>query len=62
VYHIFRYFIDENISRKSKQRIIMITTNIPNDKKSLIESINISNKTKKININSSYSSIGMRRV
>jgi len=62
VYHIFRYFIDENISRKSKQRIIMITTNIPNDKKSLIESRNISNKTKKININSSYSSIGMRRV
>jgi divalent metal cation (Fe/Co/Zn/Cd) transporter len=39
VYHIFRYFMDENISRKSKQRIIMITTNI-------IESINISNKTK----------------
>jgi hypothetical protein len=61
VYHIVRYFIDENISRKSKQRIIMITTNIPNDKKSLIES----NKTKKLNINSSYSSIGhigMRRV
>ncbi|CAF1200683.1 unnamed protein product [Adineta steineri] len=50
VYHIFRYFILKNMSKKSKQ-IILPTTNIINEKLTLLKSLNRKNKTNYTNVN-----------